>query len=168
MGKTLMIGSCESFSGKSALVLGIARYLRAINIAVRYGKPLATSLEMDGIANVNSDLLIDDDVRFVGSIIGLNEEALIPSVDILASDTAEKRLYDSFLQPGGNFQKLKDKLADSFSGLNILEAAGSINEGMIYGLSLSQLANEFKVKVLLVHLWKDSRSVDPLLSLIHI
>jgi len=29
---------------------------------------------------------------------------------------------------------------DDFEGLNILEAAGSLHEGMIYGLSLPQLA----------------------------
>ncbi len=164
MGKTLMIGSCESFSGKSALVLGIARYLKALNVEVRFGKPLATSLEIEDKTINPSDLLIDDDVRFVGSIVGLAEENLIPSVDLLAANTAEKRLYKSLLGPGEGLQKLKDKLGDSFEGLNILEAAGNIYEGMLYGLSLSQLAKEFEGKVLLVHLWKDSRSVDSLLA----
>ncbi len=164
MGKTLMIGSCESFSGKSALVLGIARYLKALNVEVRFGKPLATSFEIEHEAFVPGGVLIDDDVRFVGSIVGLKEENLLPSVDLLAADTAEKRLHDSFLIPGEGFQKFKDKLRDNFLGLNILEAAGSIYEGMLYGLSLSQLAKEFEAKVLLVHLWKDSRSLDALLA----
>ncbi len=164
MSKTLMIGSCESFSGKSALVLGIARYLRALDVEVRFGKPLATSLEIEGPIYPQSNHLIDDDVRFVGSILGLNEDNLLPSVDLLASHTAERRLLDSFLEPGEGFQQLKDKLRKSFKGLNILETAGSINEGMIYGLSLSQLAKEFQAKVLLVHLWKDSQSVDSLLA----
>ncbi len=164
MGKTLMIGSCESFSGKSALVLGVARYLKALNVRVRFGKPLATSIELNE-ENINtSSPLIDDDVRFIGSIVGLKDDHLIPSVDLLATNTAEKRLFDSFIAPGERFESLKEKLNDSFEGLNILEAAGSIDEGMLYGLSLSQLSKEFQAKVLLVHLWKDSRSVDALLA----
>ena len=47
MSKTFLIGSCEPFSGKSALVLGIARNLIASNHLVRFGKPLATSLELN-------------------------------------------------------------------------------------------------------------------------
>ncbi|AAP99522.1 BioD-like N-terminal domain of phosphotransacetylase [Prochlorococcus marinus subsp. marinus str. CCMP1375] len=159
-----MIGSCEPFSGKSALVLGIARYLRAINVSVRIGKPLATSIELVDGERASQSHLIDDDVKFIGSIIGLSEELLIPSVDLLASDTAEKRLLESVLEPGEGFEGLKEKLDDSFEGLNLLEAAGSIHEGLLYGLSLEKLAKNFGSKVLLVHLWKDSRSIDELLA----
>ena len=35
MAQTLMIGSCEPFSGKSALVLGIARQLICSNYSVK-------------------------------------------------------------------------------------------------------------------------------------
>ena len=47
MGTTLLIGSCEPFSGKSALVLGIAQQLIQSGLPIRFGKPLATSLEWD-------------------------------------------------------------------------------------------------------------------------
>ena len=55
MGKTLMIGSCEPFSGKSALVLGIARQLMASNQSIRFGKPLATSLDFDPSVDLNDE-----------------------------------------------------------------------------------------------------------------
>ena len=42
MGTTLLIGSCEPFSGKSALVLGIAQKLTQEDQRVRFGNPLAT------------------------------------------------------------------------------------------------------------------------------
>ncbi len=164
MGKTLMIGSCEAFSGKSALVLGIARYLKRLNIDIRFGKPLATSFESDFDPENVPSPLIDDDVKFVGSIIGLTEDQLIPSIDLLDPATADKRLFDSFLDAGEGVQKLKQKLGDSFDGINLLEAAGSISEGILYGLSLAQLVKDFDTKVLLVHLWKDSRSVESLLA----
>ena len=53
---------------------------------------------------------------------------------------------------------------DNFEGLNILEAAGSLHEGMIYGLSLPQLAKDLDAKVLIVNLWEDCKSVDALLD----
>ncbi len=164
MGKTLMIGSCEPFSGKSALVLGISRYLKSLDIPVRFGKPLATSLELDNKKFDFSQPLIDDDVRFVASTIGLIDNELLPSIDLLASDTAEKRIFESNLEPSEGFKELEEKLSDSFRGLNLLEAAGSIHEGLLYGLSLGQLAKTFKAKVLLVHLWQDSRSIESLLA----
>ena len=42
MGTTLLIGSCEPISGKSALVLGIAQKLTQEDQRVRFGNPLAT------------------------------------------------------------------------------------------------------------------------------
>jgi len=53
---------------------------------------------------------------------------------------------------------------DDFEGLNILEAAGSLHEGMIYGLSLPQLAESLDAKVLIVNLWEDCKSIDALLD----
>ena len=53
---------------------------------------------------------------------------------------------------------------DDFEGLNILEAAGSLHEGLIYGLSLPQLAKDLDAKVLIVNLWEDCKSVDALLD----
>ena len=44
MSDILLIGSCEPFSGKSALVLGIAKEIIANKKQVRLGKPLATCI----------------------------------------------------------------------------------------------------------------------------
>ena len=46
MSDILLIGSCEPFSGKSALVLGIAKRLLHEGKKVRIGKPLATCIEL--------------------------------------------------------------------------------------------------------------------------
>ena len=53
---------------------------------------------------------------------------------------------------------------NNHDGLTLLEGAGSLNEGLLYGLSLPQLAEGLEAKVVLVHLWQDSRSVEPLLA----
>ena len=166
MGKTLMIGSSEPFSGKSAFVLGLARRLIAANHKVRFGKPLATSIELDMEidAPVRSGPLIDDDVRFVGETLGIPDQQLIPSIHLLEPDSADKRLANSNLLAGSGFDVFKQKLQDDFDGINLLEAAGTLYEGLLYGLSLGQLARGLDANVILVHLWQNSCSVDALLA----
>jgi len=164
MCKTLLIGSCEPFSGKSALILGMSKEIMASGQSVCFGKPLATSLELSSSSDYLSGNIFDDDVRFVGETLGLSPELLIPSVDFLASDTASERLSSHMLSPGESFEELKRKLNKTNGTINILEAAGSLHEGLLYGLSLEQLSRGLDVKVLLVHLWQDSRSADALLA----
>ncbi|QEY32024.1 phosphotransacetylase family protein [Synechococcus sp. RSCCF101] len=180
MSKTLLIGSCRSFSGKSALVLGLSRLLSERGISVSFGKPLATSLEREGQDKQDAtsaggassggagpawpDPLIDDDVRFVGETLELPPERLIPSLEVLAPSTAHARLLEGELHASSTVEQFRSHLDHATSDLVILEAAGSLSEGLLYGLSLVQLAEGLDAPVILVHLWHDSRSVDDLLE----
>ena len=156
--KALLVGSCEAFSGKSAVVLGLARQLLQRGVVVRFGKPLATTAEpADGP-------LIDDDVRFVGQILGLAPEQLIPSVHLLQPEESRQRLLQGQLQAGTGFQALQQQLQAAGPGVTLLEAAGSISEGLLYGLSLPQLARDLQAPVVLVHPWTDCSSADALLQ----
>jgi len=163
MGTTLLIGSCEPFSGKSALVLGIAQQLIQSSLPFRFGKPLATSLDWDPNQGPLPQPLIDDDVRFVGETLGMAPELLIPSLHLLSPTTATRRLGQGELDPGDGFEQLRSEIAAS-EGLTLLECAGSLQEGLLYGLSLPQLSVGLEASVVLVHLWQDSRSVDALLA----
>ena len=164
MGSTLLIGSCEPFSGKSALVLGIARHLRSSGTRVLFGKPLATSLDWDSGQGDLPSPLIDDDVRFVGETLGLPHQDLIPSLHLLSPQTAQTRLGSGTLAAGEGLEQLRTNLQQSEAGVTLLEAAGNLHEGLLYGLSLVQLARDLDAPVVLVHLWEDSRSVDALLA----
>ena len=159
MAPTLLVGSCEPFSGKSAVVLGLGRQLIRLGIPVRFGKPLATDVD-------SSDRvpLLDADVRFVGATLGLPDQHLLASADILDSTVADQRLLAADLEPGPGFEQLRQQLALTDQGLTLLEAAGSLHEGLLYGLSLPQLARRFDAPVVLVHPWADARSIDPLLA----
>ena len=154
MSDILLIGSCEPFSGKSALVLGIAKRLLQEKKQVRIGKPLATCIELTNLPSMSYEGLIDDDVKFIGSTLNIAEENLIPSVGLLDNISAEKRIANKDLLPGKGFEQIEALVNDDFDGLNILEAAGSLHEGMIYGLSLPQLATNLNAKVLIVNLWE--------------
>ena len=136
MSQILLIGSCEPFSGKSALVLGISKKILEYGKIVRIGKPLATCIELTNLPSMTYEGLIDDDVKFIGSTLNIAEENLIPSVGLLDNISAEKRIANKDISPGQGFKLIESLVNDDFDGLNILEAAGSLHEGMIYGLSL--------------------------------
>ena len=163
MAKNLIIGSCEPFSGKSAFVLGMARYFLSAKKEVRLGKPLATTLELLPEKD-SSGKLVDDDVRFIGDTLGLSDHQLIPSIDFLSPETAEIRFMESNLTPGEEFSAFEKQVNDPFEGINILEAAGSLHEGRLYGLSLVEISRNLDIPVLFIHLWRDSRSIDDLLE----
>jgi BioD-like phosphotransacetylase family protein len=160
---SLLIGSCEPFGGKSAVVLGLLRQLMAAGAQVHYGKPLATSFEA---AETSSDLL-DDDVQFVGQILQLPAQRLLPSLQRLSAATARERLLQGGLQ--GVAESALAALQHQLQGLDgaslvLLEAAGSLHEGLLHGLSLMQMAHGLSLPVLLVHAWSDERSAEPLLE----
>ena len=165
MAHTLLVGSCEPFSGKSAVVLGLGRQLTRMGVTVRFGKPLATDLDAaTSSAGTAADPLLDADVRFVGATLGLPDTQLIPSADVLDSAVAERRLGSGDLEPGAGFELLRQRLCQAGDGLTLLEAAGSLHEGLLYGMSLPQLAHGLAAPVVLVHPWTDARSIDPLLA----
>lgn len=163
MASTLLIGSCQPFSGKSAVVLGLARQLLRAGMAVRFGKPLASAPDR-GDPTRGEGPLLDADVRFVGGTLGLGDDQLLPSLQSLEPSAVRRRLLDGELDPGEGLASLGALLASGGDGLNLLEAPGSLVEGLLYGLSLPQLAQDLDAPVLLVELWSDGRSVDALLA----
>jgi BioD-like phosphotransacetylase family protein len=161
MAPTLLVGSCEPFSGKSAVALGLARQLMRRGQRLRFGKPLATDLDGE---RLEAESLLDADVRFVGATLGLPATDLIASADLLEPAGAEQRLMAADLEPGAGYIRLREQLAQAEDGFNLLEAAGTLQEGLLYGMSLPQLARGLSAHVLLVHHWNDARSIDPLLA----
>ena len=168
----LLIGSSEPFSGKSAVALGLGRLLARQGVSLRFGKPLATmptGLGSAGLPVGAEGPLIDEDTRFLGSFLGLAPEQLIPSLHCLDPASAHQRLLAGDLEPGEGFAALCRALGPDPAGpqedqLVMLEGAGSLSEGLLFGLSLPQLAHGLGAEVVLVHPWRDSRSVDPLLE----
>ena len=158
----LLIGSCEPFSGKSALVLGLARQLARQGVNLAFGKPLATCLEAE--IHQPGDPLLDADVRFVGATLGLPESQLIPSLQTLDAASQRQRLLAGDLDAGEGLADLRRLLENYADHLVLLEAAGQLCEGQLHGLGLVPLALGLQAPVLLVHPWSDGRSVDALLD----
>jgi len=162
MPSPLLIGSCEPFSGKSAVVLGLAQQLRRRGLTFSFGKPLATCLETEEI-HQPGDPLLDADVRFIGATLGLEAAQLMPSLAVLEPGSAEQRLLRGEVGPVEGVQTLQASLKEG-SGLVILEGSGRLSEGWLFGLGLVPLARALQAVVVLVHTWQDSRDVEPLLE----
>ena len=127
MGTALLIGSCEPFSGKSALVLGIAQQLSQAGQTIRFGKPLATSLDWDPNKGPLPQPLIDDDVRFVGDTLGLSADNLLPSLHLLSHTTATQRLGQGDVTAGAALDSMRNQI-NADDALTLLECAGSLQE----------------------------------------
>ncbi|MEI8251121.1 MAG: phosphotransacetylase family protein [Synechococcus sp. ELA057] len=164
----LLIGSCEPFRGKSSLMLGLGRQLIRQGVAIALCKPLATDWEEGAALGPDGEpaapQALDEDVRFIGEILGLQSQQLLPSLQVLQASSAQRRLLSGDLAPGEPFEVLRTRLAQGTDDLVLLEAAGTLSEGLLYGLSLVQMALALQAPVALVHGWSDSRSVDPLLD----
>lgn len=150
----LLIGSCEPFSGKSAVVLGLGRLLSRQGVPIVFGKPLASA----------ADDPIDPEVRFVGRTLGLAEDQLLSSLRVLEASSAHARLLSGDLDASEAIGSLRQRITAEAERLVLLEGPGTLSEGLLYGLSLVQLARELQAPVVLVHGWQDSRSVEPLLE----
>ncbi|MEB3195141.1 MAG: phosphotransacetylase family protein [Cyanobacteriota bacterium] len=164
MPSPLLIGSCEPFSGKSAVVLGLAQQLRRKGVNFSFGKPLATCLDSEEI-HQPGDPLLDADVRFIGATLGLDTTQLLPSLAVLEPASAEQRLLSGDVGPVGGVQTLQAALQENGRGLVVLEGAGRLSEGWLFGLGLVPLARALEAVVVLVHPWQDSRDVEPLLEI---
>jgi len=153
----LLIGSCEPFSGKSAVVLGLARQLIREGVSIVFGKPLAA-------ASAAADFPMDPEVRFVGRTLSLGEDQLLPSLKLLEAGSVHTRLLSGDLDSSDALDPLRRRIAAESERLVLLEGPGTLSEGLLFGLSLVQLTRGLDAPVVLVHGWRDSLSVEPLLE----
>ena len=143
----LLIGSCEPFSGKSAVVLGLAHQLNRQGVSILFGKPLATCLDdtdadpagsqagMDGSettanggAGADGAGILDADVRFIGATLGLPASQLLPSLQVQEPGSVHRRLLSGELAPGAAFAELQRRIAAASDQLVLLEAAGTLSD----------------------------------------
>ena len=150
----LLIASTEDYSGKSTLLLGLAKLLITENIALDYGKPLG-SCHTDGDG--------DADVALVEETLGLETKQLHPTLVFLDRATVLSRLQ------GVETQDYREALASTYGGESeadvvLLEGPGSLAEGMLFGLSTGQVAETLDAKVLLVDRYDSLLSVERVLT----
>lgn len=153
--KRLLIGSTETYSGKSATILGIAHELQKQGIDLAYGKPLGNYPSNDIDA-------VEEDLRLIVQSLGLSRNCVRSPLLYLNKETITKRMqrrdnrdYKADLQ-----QYVQDVSGD----LILLEGAGTLWDGTIFDLSIPQIAETTDAAVLLVSRYSSLELVDHLLT----
>lgn len=154
--KHLLIGSPEAYSGKSAIILGLAHLLQQKGLDIAYGKPLGTCLsESDHDA-------LDEDVRFIAQTLNLPENRLRPTLLSLDAATISDRISG---KDQVNYQALLQQSTQMQGGeLTLLEGPGTLEEGRLFGLSIPQMLQTVDAGIFLVTRFRSGLVVDPLLT----
>lgn len=154
--KYLLIGSTESYSGKSAVILGLAHQLQQKQLDIAYGKPLGTCW------NEPQTDAIDEDVKFLSQTLNLPSDRIRPTLFFLNENAVAKRIRG---EDRVDYRVELAKYLDVASGeLVLLEGPGTLDEGSLFDFSLLDAANTIDASILLVSRWQSLLSVHKLLS----
>jgi len=161
--KHLLIGSIESYSGKSATVLGLAIQLRSQGLDVAYAKPIGTCPSeglLEGGSKAGS-YPIDEDVRFIGNTLNLSANRIRPPLFALDEATITQQLSkEKLIDP----QDVEAVLSSQGEDILLIEGPGDLEEGALFGLSLPDMAQMSNASVILVTRYHSALVVDKLLA----
>ena len=141
---SLYIGSTETFSGKSALALGISLSARDHGWTAGYMKPVSISM------NGQRQGAVDEDAAFASQTLGL-EESLTTIAPVTLSRADLERLLEG--QVRAEYQQV---LADAFQRVSpgkdlvVMEGAGNLSEGFTIGLPAQVVVRLLNAKALVV------------------
>ncbi|HEY9690509.1 MAG TPA: phosphotransacetylase family protein [Coleofasciculaceae cyanobacterium] len=149
----LIIGSTEEYSGKSAVLLGLAHLLATKGIKIGYGKPLG------GLMTATDGE--DADVRLVRETLNLAGDRLLPTLVQQTAEAVLKRLQG---EDATNYTALLEGYLKTSAELLLLEGAASLQEGSLFQLSLAQTARSLDASVLLVCSYEPTTTFDRLMA----
>ncbi len=139
----LYITSAETFSGKSALCLGLGAHFRADGFKVGYMKPVNVN------CNVREGLPYDDDVVFAKQVFELPEPPTLLGPVGLTPAKLEQQLRGPEVDYEARFAEALGKLSAN-RDVMVLEGGRSWREGYIAGLSSKRVVELAKARVLIV------------------
>ncbi|MBD2162223.1 phosphotransacetylase family protein [Limnothrix sp. FACHB-1083] len=149
----LIVGSTEEYSGKSAVLLGLAHLLATKDIKIGYGKPLG------GLMTATDGE--DADVRLIRETLNLPSDRLLPTLVQLTSDAVLKRLQG---EDPTNYSALLEDYGNTSAELVLMEGPASLQEGSLFELSMAQTARTLDASVLLVCSYEPTLTVDRLMA----
>ncbi|MBD1851086.1 DRTGG domain-containing protein [Leptolyngbya sp. FACHB-711] len=153
----LLIGSSEAYSGKSAMILGMAHQLQQKGLKIAYGKPIGTCLTED-----SPDQPIEEDVKFMAQTLKLPDGCVLPMLLPLDEATIFRRINGT---DSTHYQQLLQRYAAPAGvDLVLLEGAGTLEEGKLFDLSVPQIAQALDSPVMLVSRFRSALVVDSLLA----
>lgn len=146
---SIYIGSSSEFSGKSMIAVGLGLKMKAEGLKVGYIKPFAKSS--------------DGSLEFIKDVLGLKEPAETICPVVLT--------HDLFMQAtAGKIKGFDKKILATFKKIAkgkdvvLIGGAGNLADGSMLGISGVKIAKLFKANILIVERYKDSSTIDDILS----
>nr|WP_278003582.1 phosphotransacetylase family protein [Nodosilinea sp. TSF1-S3] len=149
----MVIGSTESYSGKSAVLLGVGLQLQGLGLEIGFGKPMGNSINGDDR---------DPDLEFIANTLKLSAARFYPPVISMTEATVADRLALS--DPSPATYSLAGYAEHRGEDLLLLEGPGNLTEGTLLNLSLAHIAANIEAAVLLVTRYDSLLLVDRLLA----
>jgi uncharacterized protein len=149
---SLAVGSLEAYSGKSAIILGIAHRLQRLGFDIAYTKPIG------GDADQTKPLALDDDAAFIAKILNLGGDRLQPSLLTLDPETFRQRVTKP--QTTNYCETFAQQLQGQEGDLVLVEGGATLDEGRCFGLALPDVVERIDSKLLLVMRYHALRSLD--------
>ena len=155
---TLYITSTETFSGKSALCVGLARRMRRDGMSVGYLKPLSSGARL-------AAGLVDEDAEFFRQTLDLSDP-----IEDMAPVGISPAVLERFLK-GSETTDFREKLRAAYDRIAkgrdvvILEGGSSLREGYTVGLPPPLVAQLLGARALaIIHYDEDQQAMDDLLA----
>ena len=150
--KYLVIGSLEPFGGKTGVILGIIHQLKSRNIDVSYIKPISSSFDEEE----------DVDTKLVEKILSLPQDRIVPPLIHMDWDKISQKIENQ--DTNDYLSNIISQIKSIQGDLVLIEGAGTLDEGALFGLSLSEMAEKIDCPVVLVVKTKGYPPVDSILK----
>ena len=150
--KYLVIGSLEPFGGKTGVILGIIHQLKSRNIDVSYIKPISSSFDEEE----------DVDTKLIEKILSLPQDRIVPPLIHMDWDKISQKIENQ--DTNDYLSNIISQIKSIQGDLVLIEGAGTLDEGALFGLSLSEMAEKIDCPVVLVVKTKGYPPVDSILK----
>jgi BioD-like phosphotransacetylase family protein len=153
----LYVTSAETFSGKSALCIGVGAHFRTKGLRVGYMKPVNVN------CGLREGLPYDDDVAFAKEVFNLTEASALLAPVGLTPAKLEQQLRGPEIDYEARYAEALAQLSAGRDVL-VLEGGRSWREGYVAGLSSKRVVELAQARVLIVLKYEHTLLADRALA----
>jgi BioD-like phosphotransacetylase family protein len=148
--KSLYITSVVTFSGKTALCLGLGLHLQTKGLKVGYIKPISTQGSGLGMQ------VIDEDAEFVSRVLRLNQPMSVSAPVIVNDALLNEHMKSSHERD--LWAEVKEAFETASEGRDIvlLEGGASMQDGFAVGLNTVAMVRELDTPTLVISRWRET------------
>ncbi len=156
--RALYVTSTRTFSGKTALCVGLGLRMQQDGFEVGYMKPVSTT------ARRMEEHVVDEDARFMAETLGLSEalQAISP-VTLMPHQVARILSGDDRTDYVARLKAAFDKISQDKEAV-ILEGGASMIEGSLIGLPAVKVCKQLEAPALVITKYESDLMVDDLLG----